>query len=83
MKTPLLLFLLACGVFLGTTPARAVSFTHADRNRDGVVSFEEAERAFPRLNEVLIAKADKNGNGVIDKGEMPFLNSMKRFQDNR
>jgi hypothetical protein len=74
---------LACAFLVSTLPALAVSFTHADRNTDGVVSFEEAQRAFPDLNIVLIEKADRNGDGVIDKGEMPHLNAFERFQKAR
>lgn len=64
-------------------PALAVSFSRADANRDGEVSFEEAERAFPKLNRVHIEKADQNRDGVISEGEMPFLNSFDRFNSNR
>jgi EF hand len=66
-----------------SAPAHAVSFSRADANADGVVTFEEAERAFPRLSIVLIEKADRNGDGVIDKGEMPHLNSFDRFKNER
>ncbi len=64
---------------LGSAPALAVSFSRADRNGDGVVTYDEAERAFPRLNEKFIAKADKNDNGTIEKSEMPSLNYFDRF----
>lgn len=64
-------------------PVWAVSFSQADRNNDGVVTFEEAEQSFSRLNLVLIKKADGNRDGVIDKGEMPVLNSIDRFENDR
>lgn len=54
-------------------PAGAVSFSQADRNRDGVVSYEEAKRVFPKLARVQFAKNDPNGDGLIDKGEFPLL----------
>lgn len=79
MRMALIVMALSCLATL----AHAASFSHTDRNRDGVVSFDEAEETFPRLNFVLIKKADRNGNGVIDKTEMPALNSINRFQNER
>jgi EF hand len=71
-------------IFLASTaPAHAVSFPQADRNSDGVVSFDEAERAFSDLNIVFIEKADRNGDGAIDRSEIPYLNSYSRFQKHR
>ena len=57
----------------GALPAGAVSFSQADRDRDGVVSYEEAKRVFPRLTRVQFKKNDPNGDGLIDRGEFPLL----------
>jgi hypothetical protein len=53
--------------------ARAVSFSQADPNGDGVVTYVEAKRVFPRLAEVHFRKCDPSGDGVIDRGEFPLL----------
>jgi hypothetical protein len=54
-------------------PAGAVSFSQADRDRDGLVSYEEAKRVFPRLTRIQFKKNDPNGDGLIDRGEFPLL----------
>ena len=53
--------------------AGAVSFSQADRNRDGVVTWEEAKRVFPRLAKVQFQKNDPDGDGVITQREFPLL----------
>ncbi|MFT3973906.1 MAG: hypothetical protein QM699_10775 [Amaricoccus sp.] len=66
----------AAAVLVTPGPAIAkVAFSRADLNRDGVVTFDEAERAMPRLKHVQYLKADANGDGVIDKGEYPLLDT--------
>ncbi len=82
-KTIMAAILSIAGLLFGAGPSLAVSFTHTDSNGDGVVSYEEAEDAFPDLNLVFIKKADRNRDGVIDKNEMPHLNSFQRFQKER
>lgn len=54
-------------------PAEAVSFSQADRDRDGVVTYEEAKRVFPRLARIQFMKNDPNGDGLIDQREFPLL----------
>jgi Ca2+-binding EF-hand superfamily protein len=58
-----------------TGAAWAVSFSQADSNDDGVVTYSEAKRAFPRLPEVHFRKCDPNGDGVIERNEFPLLNN--------
>ena len=43
--------------------AGAVSFPQADLNHDGVVTYEEAKRVFPRLTEIQFRKNDPSGDG--------------------
>jgi hypothetical protein len=65
-------------------PATAgVAFSRADPNRDGVVTYEEAERVMPRLKQIQYTKADSNHDGVIDKGEYPMLDSYYGYIVNR
>lgn len=65
-------------------PAAAkVPFSRADPNRDGIVTFEEAERVMPRLKQIQYSKADSNRDGVIDKGEYPMLDSYYGYIVNR
>ena len=53
--------------------AGAVSFSQADLNHDGVVTYEEAKRVFPRLQPVHFEKSDPNGDGLIEPNEFPLL----------
>ena len=55
--------------------AHAVAFSQADTNRDGVVSWPEASRAFPRLRQVHFDSCDPNRDGVIEKNEYALLNN--------
>ena len=55
--------------------AHAVAFSQADTNRDGVVSWPEASRAFPRLRQVHFDSCDPNRDGVIEKNEFALLNN--------
>jgi hypothetical protein len=70
--------------YLAAGPAAAgVPFSRADPNRDGVVTYEEAERVMPRLKQIQYTKADSNHDGVIDKGEYPMLDSYYGYIVNR
>ncbi len=61
-------------LYLAATPeAGAVSFNLADRNNDGVVSWDEARVALQGLARPHFNAADVNGDGVIDQGEFPGL----------
>ena len=53
--------------------AGAVSFPQADLNHDGVVTYDEARRVFPRLAQVQFDKNDPNGDGFIEPDEFPLL----------
>jgi hypothetical protein len=53
--------------------AGAVSFPQADLNHDGVVTYQEARRVFPRLERVQFEKNDPDGDGFIDPDEFPLL----------
>ncbi|HRO12330.1 MAG TPA: EF-hand domain-containing protein [Amaricoccus sp.] len=67
--------MLLAALFLAASAgaAGAVSFSQADRNHDGVVTWEEAKRVFPRLTEIQFRKNDPNGDGVIAQQEFPLL----------
>ena len=69
MRTLLAALLLASSA----APAAAVSFPRADLNHDGVVTYEEARRVFPRLSEIQFQKNDPNGDGLIAPNEFPLL----------
>ena len=56
-----------------TEAAGAVSFPQADLNHDGVVTFDEAKRVFPRLTEIQFKKNDPSGDGMIEPNEFPLL----------
>ena len=62
----------ALAAFAGPAAA-TVSFSRADANHDGVVTWPEAHRAFPLLKQIHFDKCDPNGDGMIDKGEFPLL----------
>ena len=67
-----------------TSPAAAkVPISRADRNHDGIVTYEEACRVVPQLMEVQYLKADSNVDGVIDRGEYPLLDSFYGYVVNR
>ncbi len=61
---------------LTASAAGAVSFSRADANGDGVVTYQEAKRVFHGMSEVHYRKADTNGDGVVDQREFPLLNNM-------
>ena len=57
-------------------PAGAtVSFSQADPNHDGYVTWPEAQRAFPLLKKVHFEKCDADGDGKIDQAEYPLLST--------
>jgi Ca2+-binding EF-hand superfamily protein len=53
--------------------AALVAFPRADQNRDGYVTYEEAVRVFPRLQQIQFRKCDPDGDGLISKREYPLL----------
>jgi EF hand len=61
------------------TGAAAVPFSKADMNGDGVVTYPEARRTMPRLNQVHFEKCDPNQDGVITQREFPLLNNFYRM----
>lgn len=62
-------------VVLAGPAAAKVPFSRADQNHDGIVTYEEAVRVMPRLKQIQYVKADADGDGVVDKGEYPLLDS--------
>ena len=54
-------------------PADAASFSRSDRNRDGLVSYEEAYRSMDRIDRVHFDKCDRDGDGFINKAEFGCL----------
>jgi Ca2+-binding EF-hand superfamily protein len=67
-----------CLLCASAVSAVAVAFPHADRNGDGVVSYEEARRSMSRLSEIHFQKSDRNGDGVVDRSEYPSLEGIYR-----
>ncbi len=71
------------GIFFGALlliapTAQAQSFGSLDRDGDGLLTFQEAKRRFPRLQDVIFLKADSNGDGVIDRREFPAFQGIYR-----
>lgn len=66
---------LAVAATFAAGEAESAGFSQVDRNRDGVVTFDEAQRVFFRLTEIHFGKCDPNGDGVIEKNEFPVLNN--------
>lgn len=68
---------LAAVALLGAGAASAaVPFARADRNKDGVVDYEEAQRAYPGISEAQVRRMDINRDGVIDQREYPQLDAI-------
>lgn len=67
------LTLAALALLLSAGAAGAVSFSQADQNHDGVVTYKEAKRVFPRLTEIQFRKNDPSGDGLIEPDEFPLL----------
>lgn len=63
-----------------TAPAAAISFSRADRDRDGHVTFEEARRTMPRLSEIHFGKCDGDRDGVLRAGEFPCVDALYSIQ---
>lgn len=69
-------YLLATLATLAVAPAaHAVSFSQADKDGDGYVTWPEAKRVFPRLMKVHFDKNDRGANGKLDQGEFSQLNN--------
>ena len=51
-------------------------FAKADANNDGFVSLEEAMGVYPTLTPDLFAKADADGDGKLDPGELATLQGL-------
>jgi hypothetical protein len=69
---------LALGAALASVAgaAHAIPWNQADRNRDGVVTWEEARVAFLGLTHPHFRRADRNRDGVIDRSEFPSLSTI-------
>ena len=68
--------LAAAATLLAAQAALAMPYGRADRNRDGVLDYEEARRAYPSLSEGQFRRMDINRDGVIDRGEYPQLDAI-------
>jgi len=55
--------------------AATVPFSRADANHDGVVTWPEAHRVFPKLKQIHFDKCDPSGDGLIDQQEYPLLST--------
>jgi hypothetical protein len=72
--TPALAALLVTVAIAGPAAA-TVPFSRADANHDGVVTWPEAQRVFPRLKKIHFEKCDPSGDGMIDQYEYPLLST--------
>lgn len=54
----------------------AVPFPQVDRDRDGLVSYQDVRPKMPQLNEVQFVKFDWNGDGLLDYQEFLAMSSM-------
>jgi hypothetical protein len=71
---------LALAVYLSLAfAAHAVPFSKADKNKDGFVTFSEAERVYPDLNEVHFNKFIDGPNGTVTKKAWPGLDNFYRM----
>ena len=61
--------LTAGGMGFASAMAADTSFQAADANKDGGVTFVEAQALFPQLTQDQFNKADTNGDGKLDEGE--------------
>jgi EF hand domain-containing protein len=52
------------------------AFTKADANKDGKVTMEEAQGAYPTLTADLFAKADANSDQSLDAAEFGTLEGL-------
>ena len=68
--------LIGLGAVIAADSAAAAPFARTDRNRDGVVDFDEARRSYPALSRGQFDRVDLNRDGVIDKGEYPQLDAI-------
>ncbi len=55
--------------------AHAVSFSQADKDGDGYVTWPEAQKVFPRLKKVQFDKNDRAADGRMGQGEFAQLNN--------
>lgn len=72
--------LLAGALTLAAGAAGAVSFPRADKNNDGQVTYDEARRTMPRLNEIHFGKCDRDGDGYLRAGEFACLDALYAIQ---
>lgn len=68
--------LIGLGAVIAADSAGAAPFNRTDRNRDGVVDFEEARRSYPALSRAQFDRMDINRDGVIDRREYPQLDAI-------
>ncbi len=78
------IFSLALGAALVSVAgaAHAVPWSQADRNRDGIVTWDEARVAFFGLTHPHFRRADRNRDGVIDRSEFPSLSTIYELMGN-
>ncbi len=49
----------------------------ADTDKDGKVSYEEAQKAFPKMTKERFNRLDRNGDGFVSKEDRPARNAAK------
>jgi hypothetical protein len=71
---------LALGLVVASAGAAgAAAFGRADTDQDGRVTYIEARRVMPKLNQVSFNRFDTNKDGVIEQGEWSGLDAFYSF----
>ena len=75
MRPLLAALLIASALAAPAAAGGALAFPSVDLNKDGVISWPEANRKLTRLARVQFDKCDTNRDGLLDKGEYANLQS--------
>jgi hypothetical protein len=69
--------LTAGGMGIASAIATDTSFAAADANKDGGVTFVEAQALFPTLTQEQFNAADTNGDGKLEEGEYGAIQGLQ------
>jgi EF hand len=72
---------LAAALLVLAATAGAVPWVQADRDGDGVLTFEEAQDAYDELVRPRFDTADANGDGVLTEREFRVLDSIQTIME--